>query len=174
MRNTISLIIPSYNTKEHLVNTYESVRRYYKDVEMVIINDGSLDDTSKIGMSMASYGQGAPGTIVKNVFGYSAELDVWGPPPSTSQGSKMLAITPVVINSQERISVFNIGNGQKLYANVVSNQIRMCDEEQYCTIQKSSQSIAGLSINILGTLQLNVVHHLVEEMMKRHLYRQEN
>ena len=47
MRNTISLIIPSYNTKEHLVNTYESVRRYYKDVEMVIINDGSLDDTSE-------------------------------------------------------------------------------------------------------------------------------
>jgi hypothetical protein len=123
---------------------------------MIDTNGGSLDDTSKIGMSMASYGQGAPGTIVKNVFGYSAELDVWGPPPSTSQGSKMLAITPVVINSQERISVFNIGNGQKLYANVVSNQIRMCDEEQYCTIQKSSQSIAGLSINILGTLQFKI------------------
>ena len=46
MRNTISLIIPSYNTKEHLINAYESVRRYYADVEMVIINDGSEDDTS--------------------------------------------------------------------------------------------------------------------------------
>ena len=43
----IRLIIPSYNTQEHLVNTYESVRRYYKDVEMVIINDGSEDATSE-------------------------------------------------------------------------------------------------------------------------------
>tara|TARA_R110000782_G_scaffold157635_1_gene249874 strand:+ start:309 stop:1463 length:1155 start_codon:yes stop_codon:yes gene_type:complete len=43
----ISLIIPSYNTEKHLINTYNSVRKYYKDVEMVIINDGSTDNTSK-------------------------------------------------------------------------------------------------------------------------------
>jgi glycosyltransferase involved in cell wall biosynthesis len=43
----ISLIIPSYNTEKHLVNTYNSVRKYYKDVEMVIINDGSTDNTSE-------------------------------------------------------------------------------------------------------------------------------
>ena len=43
----ISLIIPSYNTEKHLINTYNSVRRYYKSVEMVIINDGSTDNTSK-------------------------------------------------------------------------------------------------------------------------------
>jgi glycosyltransferase involved in cell wall biosynthesis len=42
----ISLIIPSYNTEKHLINTYNSVRKYYKDVEMVIINDGSTDNTS--------------------------------------------------------------------------------------------------------------------------------
>ena len=47
MRNTISLIIPSYNTKEHLINTYKSVRKYYDDVELVIINDGSHDGTSE-------------------------------------------------------------------------------------------------------------------------------
>ena len=41
----ISLIIPSYNTEKHLVNTYNSVRKYYKNVEMVIINDGSTDNT---------------------------------------------------------------------------------------------------------------------------------
>lgn len=41
----ISLIIPSYNTEKHLINTYNSVRKYYKDVEMVIINDGSTDNT---------------------------------------------------------------------------------------------------------------------------------
>ena len=41
----ISLIIPSYGNKQHLINAYESVRRYYKDVEMVLINDGSEDDT---------------------------------------------------------------------------------------------------------------------------------
>ena len=43
----ISLIIPSYNTEKHLINTYNSVRKYYKDVEMVIINDGSTDNTSE-------------------------------------------------------------------------------------------------------------------------------
>jgi glycosyltransferase involved in cell wall biosynthesis len=41
----ISLIIPSYNTLNHLINTYNSVRKYYKNVEMVIINDGSIDNT---------------------------------------------------------------------------------------------------------------------------------
>ena len=43
----ISLIIPSYNTLNHLKNTYESVRKYYTDIEMVIINDGSEDGTSE-------------------------------------------------------------------------------------------------------------------------------
>jgi glycosyltransferase involved in cell wall biosynthesis len=43
----ISLIIPSYNTEKHLINTYNSVRKYYKDIEMVIINDGSTDNTSE-------------------------------------------------------------------------------------------------------------------------------
>jgi glycosyltransferase involved in cell wall biosynthesis len=41
----ISLIIPSYNTLNHLINTYNSVRKYYAEVEMVIINDGSEDGT---------------------------------------------------------------------------------------------------------------------------------
>ena len=80
-------------------------------------------------------------------------MDVWGPPPSSQPGSKMLAITPVIINSEERISVFNIGNGQTLFANVISNQIRMCDEQQFCSIPATSQSKAGLSINSAGTLQ---------------------
>ena len=43
----ISLIIPSYNTDKHLINTYNSIRKYYKDVEIIIINDGSTDDTFK-------------------------------------------------------------------------------------------------------------------------------
>ncbi len=45
----ISLIIPSYNTEKHLINTYNSVRQYYKNVEMVIINDGSKGNTSEGG-----------------------------------------------------------------------------------------------------------------------------
>jgi hypothetical protein len=100
---------------------------------------------------VSGYGQGAPGTILKNIVGFSAELDVWGNPPSLTN-NKMLAITPVVIHSQERISVFNIGYSQKLFANVLSNAIRMCDVEQYCKIL-DSQSNIGLYINPLGTLQ---------------------
>tara|TARA_Y100000385_G_C13099128_1_gene643316 strand:- start:1557 stop:2726 length:1170 start_codon:yes stop_codon:yes gene_type:complete len=44
MKN-ITLVIPSFNNKEHLINSYESIRRYYKDAELVIINDGSVDGT---------------------------------------------------------------------------------------------------------------------------------
>ena len=43
----ISLIIPSYNTEKHLINTYNSIRKHYKDTELVIINDGSTDNTSE-------------------------------------------------------------------------------------------------------------------------------
>jgi len=43
--NNITLVIPSFNNREHLINCYESVRKYYKDVELVIINDGSSDGT---------------------------------------------------------------------------------------------------------------------------------
>ena len=43
----ISLIIPSYNTEKHLINTYNSIRKYSKDIELVIINDGSTDNTSE-------------------------------------------------------------------------------------------------------------------------------
>ena len=46
-KHNISLIIPSYNTEKHLINTYNSVRKYYKNIEMVIINDGSTDNTSE-------------------------------------------------------------------------------------------------------------------------------
>ena len=41
----ISLIIPSYNNLRHLKNAYESVRKYYEDVELVLIDDGSEDGT---------------------------------------------------------------------------------------------------------------------------------
>ena len=121
----------------------------------------SLDPT------VLKYGQGAPGTIVNNVVNYSAELDVWGPPASdkSSTPNNMLAITPVIINSQERVSVFNIGRGTLLYANVVSNQIRMCDTEQYCSIQRSSQSLAGLSVNTLGNLQFKTFAAASNQMM---------
>ena len=62
-KHDISLIIPSYNTEKHLINTYNSVRKYYKDVEMVIINDGSTDievlgtkTTQEVDFQNASFG----------------------------------------------------------------------------------------------------------------------
>lgn len=41
----ISLIIPSYNNLRHLKNAYESVRKHYNDVELILIDDGSDDGT---------------------------------------------------------------------------------------------------------------------------------
>ena len=45
MRHTV--IIPSYNTLEHLKNTYESIKRYGGDVNVIIIDDASEDGTAE-------------------------------------------------------------------------------------------------------------------------------
>jgi len=45
MKN-ISIIIPSYNNKRHLKNCYNSIRRWYPEVEIIILNDGSTDGTA--------------------------------------------------------------------------------------------------------------------------------
>jgi glycosyltransferase involved in cell wall biosynthesis len=44
MKN-ISLIIPSYNNLRHLRNAYESVRTFYQEIELILIDDGSDDGT---------------------------------------------------------------------------------------------------------------------------------
>lgn len=45
MRHTV--IIPSYNTLPHLKNTYESIKRYGGDVDIIIIDDASEDGTAE-------------------------------------------------------------------------------------------------------------------------------
>jgi len=45
MRHTV--IIPSFNTLEHLKNTYESIKRYGGDVNVIIIDDASEDGTAE-------------------------------------------------------------------------------------------------------------------------------
>jgi len=45
MRHTV--IIPSYNTLSHLKNTYESIKRYGGDVDIIIIDDASDDGTAE-------------------------------------------------------------------------------------------------------------------------------
>ena len=45
MRHTV--IIPSYNTLPHLKNTYESIKRYGGDVDIIIIDDASEDETAE-------------------------------------------------------------------------------------------------------------------------------
>ena len=44
MRHTV--VVPSYNTLPHLKNTYESIKRYGGDVDIIIIDDASEDGTS--------------------------------------------------------------------------------------------------------------------------------
>ena len=42
---TISLVIPSYNNLRHLENAYASVRKHAPEVELILIDDGSTDQT---------------------------------------------------------------------------------------------------------------------------------
>ena len=45
MRHTV--IVPSYNTLPHLKNTYESLKRYGGEVDIIIIDDASDDGTAE-------------------------------------------------------------------------------------------------------------------------------
>lgn len=44
----ISFAIPSYNSQEYMAHAIESILPGGEDVEIIIVNDGSADDTSKI------------------------------------------------------------------------------------------------------------------------------
>lgn len=44
----ISFAIPSYNSQEYMAHAIESILPGGEDVEIIIVNDGSSDDTSKI------------------------------------------------------------------------------------------------------------------------------
>ena len=41
----VSLVIPSYNNLRHLKNCYTSIRKYYSEVELILMDDGSTDET---------------------------------------------------------------------------------------------------------------------------------
>lgn len=41
----LSLIIPSYNNLQHLKNVYASIRKHYPKIDVILLDDGSTDDT---------------------------------------------------------------------------------------------------------------------------------
>lgn len=47
--NKISVIIPAYNSQEYIKDAIESImRQTLKDIEIILVDDGSTDDTFKI------------------------------------------------------------------------------------------------------------------------------
>lgn len=49
MSNTISIIVPVYNAETFIKRSVESIRNQtYKDLEIILINDGSIDGSAKI------------------------------------------------------------------------------------------------------------------------------
>jgi glycosyltransferase involved in cell wall biosynthesis len=47
MIENITVIVPSYNTLNHLQNTYASIRKFYPNVKLIIVDDASTDGTSE-------------------------------------------------------------------------------------------------------------------------------
>ena len=45
----VSIIIPVYNAEKHIEKCLESIKEQeYKDMEIILINDGSKDDSEKV------------------------------------------------------------------------------------------------------------------------------
>lgn len=47
-KNKILLIIPAYNEEKNIVNTVETIKKHNEDLDYIVINDGSTDNTLKI------------------------------------------------------------------------------------------------------------------------------
>lgn len=45
--NEVTLIIPGYNNLKHLKNAYKSIRKWYPDIPVILIDDGSTDGTAE-------------------------------------------------------------------------------------------------------------------------------
>lgn len=45
--DNLTVIVPSHNTLNHLKNTYKSIRKYYPDIKVIIVDDASTDGTSE-------------------------------------------------------------------------------------------------------------------------------
>lgn len=49
MKKVVSVIIPVYNVEKFIFKTVESVMNQdYKNIEIILVDDGSLDDSAKI------------------------------------------------------------------------------------------------------------------------------
>ena len=49
MKKRVSVIIPVYNVEKFILNTVESVMNQdYKDVEIILVDDGSPDNSAQI------------------------------------------------------------------------------------------------------------------------------
>lgn len=52
MIENVTVIVPSHNTVNHLKNTYASIRKFYPNIPLIIIDDASTDGTDEWLMSL--------------------------------------------------------------------------------------------------------------------------
>ena len=49
MKNKVSIIVPVYNGEKYIKECVESLQNQnYKNIEIIVVNDGSSDNTEKI------------------------------------------------------------------------------------------------------------------------------
>lgn len=77
-KNSISIAIPAYNEEENmklvLTDTLKNLPRYFKDYEIIVIDDGSTDNTGKIADKIASKNSKTIKVIHQKNQGYSKAM----------------------------------------------------------------------------------------------------
>ncbi len=71
----LSLVVPSYNSQDYLARCLDSMQPVPADVEVLVIDDGSVDDTAKIGQEYADQHPGRFRVISKPNGGHGSAIN---------------------------------------------------------------------------------------------------
>ena len=82
--SNVSIIIPAYNEQDGITATLESLREYFPAAEIIVVDDGSKDDTAErvagfegVRLLQHHYNRGYCGALKTGMRSATRELIAW-------------------------------------------------------------------------------------------------